>query len=106
MFTADKYRGFCRSRARERCAEHAILRVGPEREKAVRNNSIHYSVPSGNFVKLDVVDGRGKQVAVVVDGFKHAGDYETLLPGALGRGVYIIRLTAGTKKIAAMQVKL
>jgi hypothetical protein len=70
------------------------------------NNTIHYSVPSGDFVKLDVVDCRGKLVAVLVDGFRNAGDHEALLPGTLGHGMYIIRLMAGAKKLATMEVRL
>jgi hypothetical protein len=71
-----------------------------------KNNTIHYSVPSGNSVKLEIVDVRGKLAAVLVDGFRHAGDHEAILPGTLARGMYIIRLTAGAKKLAAMQVWL
>jgi hypothetical protein len=70
------------------------------------NNTIHYSVPSGNFVKLDVVDCRGKLAAVLVDGFRNAGDHEAVLPGTLGHGMYIIRLMAGAKKLATMEVRL
>lgn len=71
-----------------------------------KNNTIYYSVPSGNFVKLEVVDARGKLMAVLVDGFKQAGDHKAALPGTLGRGMYIIRLTTGAKRLAAMQIRL
>ena len=71
-----------------------------------KSNTIHYSVPSGNSVRLDVLDIRGKLAAVLVDGFEHAGDHEAVLPAALGRGMYIIRLTLGAKKLAAIQVRL
>ena len=70
-----------------------------------KNNTIHYRVPSSNSIKLEVVDGRGKQIAVLADGFKHAGNHEAVLPGTLGSGKYIIRLTTGTKTLATMQVK-
>jgi hypothetical protein len=70
-----------------------------------KNNTIQYRVPSGNSVKLDVVDCRGKLVAVLVDGFNRAGDHEATLPASLGRGVYIIRLTIGAKKLATMRVR-
>jgi hypothetical protein len=70
-----------------------------------RNNTIHYSVPSGNPVKIDIVDARGKLVAVLVDGFKHAGNYEAVLPGTLARGMYFIQLTTGTKNLVTPQVK-
>jgi hypothetical protein len=71
-----------------------------------KNNTIHYRVPLSNSVKLDVVDVRGKLLAVLVNGFKHAGDHEAVLPAALGSGMYIIRLTAGARKLAALQVGL
>jgi len=71
-----------------------------------KNSTIHYSVPSGNFVKLDIMDGRGKLVAVLVNGFKQAGDHEAVLPGTLGHGMYIIRLTTGSEKLAKIQVRL
>ena len=71
-----------------------------------QNNTIRYSVTSSNFVKLDVVDSRGKLVAVLVDGFKNAGDYKAALPGQLGSGMYIIRLTTGAKRAAVMKVRL
>ncbi len=69
-------------------------------------NTIHYSVPSGTIVKLEVVDCRGKVMAVLVNGFKNAGDHEAVLPGRLSRGMYMIRLTVGAKKVATMQVRL
>jgi hypothetical protein len=70
-----------------------------------KNNTIHYRLPSSNSVKLEVVDGRGKLAAVLVDGFKSAGDHEAVLPGALSRGIYMIRLTAGARKLATMRVR-
>ena len=70
-----------------------------------KSNAIRYSLPSGNSVKLDVVDCRGKLMAVLFDGFKPAGDHEAVLPGALGHGMFIIRLTIGTQRIAVMHVR-
>jgi hypothetical protein len=71
-----------------------------------RNSTIHYSIPKGSLVKLDVVDYSGKRVAVLVDGFKQAGDHEAVLPAALAHGRYIIRLTTGASTLATMQVTL
>jgi hypothetical protein len=71
-----------------------------------RNNTIQYTVPSSNSVKLDVVDIHGKLVAVLADGFKHAGDHKAFLPGAIGCGMYILRLTTGAERIATMHVRL
>jgi hypothetical protein len=70
-----------------------------------KNNMIHYRVPSNNAVKLDLVDCRGRLVAVLVDGFKQAGDHEAVMPAALSGGMYIVRLTAGAKKLAAVKIK-
>ena len=67
---------------------------------------IHYSVSSSNSVKLEVVDVRGKLVAVLVDGIKNTGDHQAVLPGTLGKGVYMIWLTCGEKKLATLQVRL
>jgi hypothetical protein len=71
-----------------------------------KNNTIRYSVPSNNSVKLDIVDTRGKVMALLVDGFRSAGDYEAAMPVKLSSGMYIIRLTTGAKKLAAIQVRL
>ena len=67
-----------------------------------KNNTVHYTVPSSRSVKLDVVDCRGKLRAVLVNGFNYAGNHEAVLPGTLGCGVYIIRLTMGSKTLATM----
>jgi hypothetical protein len=69
-----------------------------------KNNTIHYCVPSSDFVKLDMVDGRGKLVAVIYNGFKRAGEHKAVLPGALGRGMYMVRLTVGPRKLAVKRV--
>ncbi len=69
-------------------------------------NILHYGIPSGKSIKLDVVDGRGKQVAVLAEGFMRAGRYEAALPANLGHGVYLIQLKAGAEKLAAMWVRL
>jgi hypothetical protein len=71
-----------------------------------KNNTIHYRLLSANSIKLEVVDVRGKLVAVLVDGFRQAGAYETALPNILVRGAYIIRLTSGANKIATLQIRL
>jgi hypothetical protein len=65
------------------------------------NNRIQYFVPSGDRVRLDMVDCRGKLVAILTDGFRHSGDYEAVLPVGLGSGMYVIRLTIGTKRLIA-----
>jgi hypothetical protein len=72
----------------------------------VRNGAVRYHVPSNASVTLSIVDGRGKQVAVLVDGFKSAGDYDAALPAFLSHGMYVVRLTAGAQRLASMQMKM
>jgi hypothetical protein len=71
-----------------------------------KNGAVHYAIRTGSFIKLDVVDCSGRQVAVLVNGFKQAGDHEAVVPGTLGHGMYIIRLTTGAKRLATVRVKL
>jgi hypothetical protein len=71
-----------------------------------RGNIIQYTVSSCNPVKIDVVDSRGKRVAVLVDGYKIAGNHESVLPGTLSRGMYVIRMTAGAEKRAIRKIVL
>lgn len=72
----------------------------------LKNNVIHYSMPAGNNVKLEVIDGRGKTMAVLVDNFVNAGSHEAVLPQALSRGMYVIRLSSGKTKLAVLKAKL
>lgn len=69
-------------------------------------NVLRYSVPAGLSVKLEAVDGRGKRVAVLAEGFMPAGQYEAALPRNLGHGMYLIRLTAGAQKLASLRIRL
>lgn len=69
-------------------------------------NVLRYGVPAGQAVKLEVLDSRGKRVAVLADGFMAAGRYETALPANLGHGMYLIRLTAGARKLAGLRIRL
>jgi hypothetical protein len=71
-----------------------------------RKNVVYYTVTSSNPVKIDVVDSRGRQVTTLIDGFKHAGDHEAVLPGRLGSGMFIIRLTIGANKLVTKHVNL
>jgi len=70
------------------------------------NNTIRYSVSSGNPVALDVMDCRGKRVAVPVNGFMRAGIHSAAFPLNLVSGMYVIRLSVGTKCFTTMHYKL
>lgn len=68
-------------------------------------DAIRYSVASAGPVRLDVVDYRGRQVAVLVDGFRHAGCRYATIPGGVSSGMYFIRLTVGKKRLTAPYVR-
>jgi len=72
---------------------------------ACSKNRIQYHLSSSVPVHLAVIDARGKQVAVIFNGIKAAGDHEAVFPATLAQGAYIIQLTAGTAKLTAVQTK-
>jgi hypothetical protein len=83
--------------------------ISPAPSKAAisfERNVLRYAVPSSRAVKLEVLDSRGKRVAVLADGFMAAGRYEAALPANLGHGMYLIRLAAGGQKLAGLRIRL
>jgi len=70
------------------------------------NNHVCYTLTSGQNVKIEIVDSRGRLVSVLSDGFKNAGKYEVALPHSLGSGMFIVRMVSGGQKLSAMQVRL
>ncbi len=57
---------------------------------------IKYSVPNASNVKLILYDALGRQVKILTNEYKEAGNYTyTLNAGGLSSGVYIVRLSAG-----------
>jgi hypothetical protein len=70
-----------------------------------QNNTIRYSIPLGNSVRLEAFDAQGKLTALV-DGFQTSGSHEVDLSGKIGRGLYIFMLTTGGRKITTMQIRL
>ncbi|MBN1760246.1 MAG: discoidin domain-containing protein, partial [Chitinispirillaceae bacterium] len=71
-----------------------------------RDNMVHYRVPSDNTVTIDVVDSRGKRVATLVNGLKHAGEHAVELHGTLARGMYIIRMATRAELLTVHYLKL
>jgi hypothetical protein len=71
-----------------------------------QNKVIHFYVPSNESIKLDIVNAKGKRVAVLAEGFRQAGQYQVALPPNLDHGVYLIRLTAQSKKLANLHLAL
>jgi len=59
---------------------------------------ISYTLTEKSFVNLTVYDVLGKKVKTLVDKFNSAGMYKVEFnPGNLSSGIYLYRLTAGTK---------
>lgn len=58
--------------------------------------TIRYSVPHTGEVRLSVFDLLGREVAVIAEGVRRAGEYSVQFDaGHLSSGVYLYRLTAG-----------
>lgn len=58
---------------------------------------IRYSLPEGTHVKLRVYNALGREVAVLVDGYRAPGQHEaTFDASAFSAGLYLYRLEAGT----------
>ena len=57
---------------------------------------IKFDIPTDEFVRIAVYDMLGKEIAVPVNEFKHAGSYEVNIDGsALASGTYFYRINAG-----------
>jgi subtilisin-like proprotein convertase family protein len=62
------------------------------------STKIRYSIPSGANVELKVFDILGRETAVLVKGYKTAGNYEvefSTIGKAISSGIYFYKLTAG-----------
>jgi hypothetical protein len=71
-----------------------------------QNNTIHYSIPFGDLVKLEAFDARGKLVAVLVNWFQSRGNHDIAVPAKLSKGLHMFRLTTNAHRIVTMQVRL
>jgi hypothetical protein len=69
-------------------------------------NTVMYSLSKSASVKLEVFDARGKLSAVLVDGFQNAGNHSAMLPAALGKGMYMLRMASGGRAVVSRQIKL
>jgi hypothetical protein len=70
-----------------------------------QGNRLWYTLPGSGMVKVDVVDLRGKTVNVLVNSFKQAGDYRVPLTSALGRGVYIVRISVNNHCLESLRIR-
>jgi len=72
------------------------------------STTIHYSVIEGTDIKLTVYDVSGKEVAVLVNGYKPAGNYSiNFSDQELSSGVYYYRISMNeftqTRKMILMK---
>jgi photosystem II stability/assembly factor-like uncharacterized protein len=58
-------------------------------------SNINYSIPQNAYVKLTVFDALGREIAVLEDGLKQAGVYESVFNGSnFASGLYFYKLQA------------
>jgi hypothetical protein len=75
-------------------AEVALAGIAPN--PSAGSARVSFAVPEAGAVRLSVVDVRGREVAVLVDGPLAAGRHEATLDSrSLAAGVYVVRLEAG-----------
>ncbi len=74
------------------------------------STKINFSIPQSEHVQLKIFDLMGREVAVLVDGYKNAGNYDVSFntaDSALPNGAYFYRLIAGetalTKKMLLLK---
>ena len=68
---------------------------------------IKYSIPKKSFVTLKVYNALGKEIAVLQNGYKEAGEYGVNFNAEdLPSGVYIYTLSAGKKFISKKMLLL
>jgi hypothetical protein len=68
------------------------------------STTILYDMPNRNFVRITVHDLLGREIAVLVDGTREPGRYQTVFrAGEYASGIYFVRMVAGdfvgTRKI-------
>ena len=69
--------------------------------------TLRFALPEAGAVRLAVYDALGREVALLVDEAREAGDYTvTFDAGALAAGVYLVRLEAGGQAQAQRLTRL
>ncbi len=69
--------------------------------------TIEYSVASRSFVKLEVFNILGQNIAILAKGYRAAGVYKVQWNAEnLNSGVYIVQLTIGNKKVLTNKMML
>ncbi|WP_420455335.1 S8 family serine peptidase [Rubrivirga sp.] len=65
---------------------------------------VSFAVPEAGAVRVSVIDVRGREVAVLMDGSVSAGRHEARLDGGLAAGVYVVRLEAAGQVLTRQAV--
>ncbi|WP_420454949.1 choice-of-anchor B family protein [Rubrivirga sp.] len=83
-------------------AEVALEAVAPNPSSG--GARVAFAVPEAGAVRVSVIDVRGREVAVLMDGSVSAGRHEARLDGGLAAGVYVVRLEAGGRVLTRRAV--
>ena len=68
---------------------------------ALVSAAFNIELPAAGPLRLSVYDARGREVAVVLDGWAEAGEVQARWqPGGLAAGVYLVRLTTGDASVS------
>ncbi|MFH1845623.1 MAG: FlgD immunoglobulin-like domain containing protein, partial [bacterium] len=80
----------------------SVLTLGPNRPNPFNPSSeLFFSLPADGPMRLAIYDQRGFEVAVLVDGFRTAGDHQVTWHGRndhgqeMPSGIYLARISAG-----------
>ena len=65
---------------------------------------VPFAVPEAGTVRVSVIDVRGREVAVLVDGSVSAGRHEARIGSGLASGVYVVRLEAAGQVLTRQAV--
>jgi hypothetical protein len=70
-----------------------------------QGNKLRYILRGCGTVKVDVVDFRGKTVAVLANGFKQAGEHHVTLSSVLGSSLYIVRISVNNHCLESLRIR-
>ena len=78
-----------------------MLSLGVSPNPVSTGGVVRVSLPEAGVVRVVVYDVLGRQVAVLADGERAAGEHAVALDaGRLAPGVYVVRVTVGRETVA------
>ena len=89
--------GYCLADGRRLIRSSSGMVLGPTIPNPVRDRtSLSFTLAEDRIVRLSLLDARGREIAILVDGMRSAGRHEHVFDaGALAPGTYIIVLRSG-----------